>query len=517
MPACPAVLVPPPLRALLAAGALAGAVPAGAQVFSDTPFARVVFFPSTPPIYGAALTNQGSRWPGWRYGRSLTPPDGLAAFLHEPFYPALSTRLFNLKLDPKIEARLHAYRVARDRETTTLLNCLVPPDAASDAIDEAALRALEAEQTPRLVALEAEAERLRADLLSDYFWRVNIDWSAGRRWKLDPRKGHTDAAEAEAQFQVVRAAAHYQPGLLPAQRGLLRERAIELRGAARQARGLPGDRADSDAIFFSPETARFRLPAGASPALRTQLAAYNGKKAALKRELHAAVIAHDGADKAERNAAFAALADKQWPEIVALEHLAEEMRAELAGRLAPTAPPAPPWVPARLFEEINSYNADRDVFYGELKVFTDQAAAGAPYTVEDNEGAAAARRTAARRAAARDYMERNAEAFGKLEARYHAIRRSLAAVAEGQIDRKTGKPLSADTLLRAHAASMADFDTFGREAAIYAPYRVAMLQPGLSPEQRRLLFGNALRGLAQPLPFGEFLPTASEKRPVPVP
>ena len=44
-----------------------------------------------------------------------------------------------------------------------------------------------------------------------------------------------------------------------------------------------------------------------------------------------------------------------------------------------------------------------------------------------------------------------------------------------------------------------------------------MLQPGLSPEQRRLLFGYALGGLAQPLPFGEFMPLSSAKRPFATP
>jgi hypothetical protein len=508
----------------LAALALACAAPLCAQDnFGDPPFARVAFFPPTPPVYGAPLAEPAGRRPFWFAQRSLTPPDGLAAFLAEPLYPALSTRLFNLKLDPKLEARLHAYRTARDRETTVLLNHLLAPDAASDAIDEPALRTLAAAQTPRLVALEAEAERLRGELLSDYFWRANIDWNAGRRWKLDPRQGHTDAAGAEAQFQVVRAAAHYQAGLLPAQRGLLRELAIELQAAARKARGQPASRADSDAMFFSPETARFRLPAGASPAVRAQLAAFNGRKAALKRELHDTVIAQDRTGAAERAAACAALADRQWPEIVALEQLAEEIRRELAARLAPTPPPAPPWVPAKLFDEINAYNADREVFYTELKILSEDAAGqiASPYVAgEDAEAAArdlAARRNEARRAAMRDYMQRNAGRFAKLEARYQAIRASLAAVAAGQIDRKTGQPLSADTLLRTHSAALAEFDTFGRESVIYTHYRLAMLQPGLSPEPRRLLFGYAQMGLAQPLPFGEFMPRSSAKRPVAVP
>ena len=40
----------------------------------------------------------------------------------------------------------------------------------------------------------------------------------------------------------------------------------------------------------------------------------------------------------------------------------------------------------------------------------------------------------------------------------------------------------------------------------YAEYRVAVFQPGLSPEQRRMLFGAAVEGLHLPLPRGEMQP-----------
>ncbi|MBL9200974.1 MAG: hypothetical protein JNL39_10735 [Opitutaceae bacterium] len=495
---------------------LAGAGPLRAQFWSDTPFARVAFFPPGAPVFGAPLPPRPSQRPLWIDDRPLTAPDGLATFVAETFYPALSTRLFNLKLDKKIEARLHAYRTARDRELNALLDRLHLAEAAPDGTDLAGLRALAAEQAPRLAALEQEAEKLRADLVSGW-WFTDGDWNGSRRWRLDPAKDFGNAADAEARFQVVRAAAYYQPGLLPAQRGLLRELATELRDGARKARGLPGDRDASDAIFFSPETARFRLPAGATPALREKLAAFNGRKAALKRALLDTLVAQDKAGAEERAAAFEALADTQWPEIVALEALAEQMREELAGRFAPTPPPPPPWVPKEIFTAITAYNADRDAYFAGMKAFADSAA-GRVYPPESDSGDAErqfqAQQAEARRAASLAYQREHADEFAKLHARYQAIRESLATLALNQVDRKTGKPLSADTLLRAHAASMAEFDAFGRESVIYANYRIAMLQPGLSPEQRRLLFGYTLAGLAQPLPFGEFMPQSSAKRPM---
>lgn len=50
---------------------------------------------------------------------------------------------------------------------------------------------------------------------------------------------------------------------------------------------------------------------------------------------------------------------------------------------------------------------------------------------------------------------------------------------------------------------MPRLDAIGREVAIYERYKLAMLQPGLSPGQRRLLFRAAHAGLAQGLPVGE--------------
>jgi hypothetical protein len=61
-------------------------------------------------------------------------------------------------------------------------------------------------------------------------------------------------------------------------------------------------------------------------------------------------------------------------------------------------------------------------------------------------------------------------------------------------------------LMRRVNTADAQFEKIGREEVIYKDYRVAMLEPGLSPEQRRLLFGAALAGLAQPLPPGDRMP-----------
>jgi hypothetical protein len=127
----------------------------------------------------------------------------------------------------------------------------------------------------------------------------------------------------------------------------------------------------------------------------------------------------------------------------------------------------------------------------------------------------AVRQAEARREATVEFQRQHEARFADLSQRHAAIRQGLTLVAEKQVDPKTGRALDADTLLRQYGASMEQFNTFGRESAIYTNYRTAMFQPGLSPEQRRLLFGYALIGLAQPLPPGELMPLRNATRPYP--
>jgi hypothetical protein len=176
-----------------------------------------------------------------------------------------------------------------------------------------------------------------------------------------------------------------------------------------------------------------------------------------------------------------------------------------------------------MLESIRAYNEDRDSYFGEMRQRIESAEALVPrpdFNVPSDERVQRQREFADKRAEARQrattaFQTEQAPRFAALYERYNVIRQTLAIVAEKQTDRKTGRPLDADTLLRQHAASMEEFDTFGRAEVIYANYRIAMLQPGLSPEQRRLLFGYALIGLAQPLPNGELMPRKNATVPYP--
>ena len=489
-----------------------------------TPLPPIVFFPPTPPVYGAEIENKPEGRLDFYRGQRMVPPDGMGDFVGESFYPALSTRLFALDLSRSFETRIENYRGKRRRQVNALMNFFVTLHDVSAEERRVRLRVFAEQQTPELVALEADGEQLREDLVASGLWN-RVDWNYERRWKLGTAPGRANAVDMEAEYQVMRAAAFYEKGFVAAQRGLLREIAMELRPVARKARGLPVARGDSDAMFFSPETSRFRLPPNLPAALREKIGAYNGRKIQLKQELREAVFQHDQSSASKRTAAFTALAESQWPALVSLEQLAEEIREGLAELFEPAQPPPPPWLPSGLMETIRSYNADREIFFAEMKIAADRAAKNVPPpdTATDSEADArlqrraeyAERRAAAHRQAMQDFHKENEARYNTLLERYKTIREMLAIVADKQKDPKTGRPLDADTLLKQHVAAMREFETFGRETTIYTNYRLAMMQPGLSPEQRRLLFSDTLVAMAQPLPYGEVMPRKTSKTPHP--
>jgi hypothetical protein len=87
-----------------------------------------------------------------------------------------------------------------------------------------------------------------------------------------------------------------------------------------------------------------------------------------------------------------------------------------------------------------------------------------------------------------------------LEKSKEAIRSDLARLAgTGAI---VVKGPYADVLSRNFSEAVQQLETWRN----YRYYQVAVFEPGLSPEQRRLLFDFAVEKLALPLPAGEILP-----------
>jgi hypothetical protein len=503
-----------PLRRLLSVGLGVMAIAVSGQ---PKPGAKpTVWFPPDVPAFGEPIAPGMMRW------QRDDAPSGLADFASERFYPALSSRLNAGSIGARLQARLDAFRSTRGALINELADQLVALHGADEETRRTELRAFAALQEPRIVAHEQEAEEIRRALIDGNVLQRSVDWSRGRKWFVGATRFRGEHAEKEAQFQVVRAAAYYQDGLTTEQRGLLLEEALDLQQRARAARPIPDPRRnDPAAMYFSPATARMRLPKHAPPELLQKVARFNQEKNALKGELREAVLMHDRTPREDRTAIFSTLADAQWPRIVELEKLADEIRHDMATLPVPVLAAAP-HIPASLMTRIEDYNRDRQKFIDEFEQTMRAATAlvkpRMEFTSSEDVRVQIARNLAADRAAmrakvAKGFEEISRERFEEMRARHVGIQEDLALIAAGQTDPETGRPLTAETLLRSYSTAMERFNTFGREEVIYQGYRTAMLMPGLSAGQRRLLFSAAVIGLAQPLPPGETHPI--DAHPVP--
>jgi hypothetical protein len=470
-----------------------------------------IFYPPSPPPLGQAVpTAAVAAGPG----RNVAPA-GLADFVNECFYPQLGTRLAARSLPDKLRARLDRYRtdkLALQGALRAELERLRDAEAEARA---AALAAFARKQAPQLAALEAAAEELRRDLATG-----EQHWSALREWRLGDRsqRGFSPAEIG----QVMRGYAFYENGLLPAQRRLLREIHLEMAAAMPDAAHAT---VAQPYLFFPPEPARVLLPDDLPAEVAAQLAAYQTKKSRLKKELYDAVAAYEAQRFGWiRPNPLKALAATQQPALAELEALAEEIRRGLARFAAPSAlaerSPVPPVLQARIaaaaltaaqraasarLNEI--FAAHRDVrmqtavrFEPDgLRIVIVPAAPGrgrgGPPPAPDPRLAAV--RTAAA-AVAEDYGRQAADLVNEFNAIRAAIAQALGTARAGAIDHVLGAAM--------RVASARENDP------LYGDYRIAVFQPGLSPEQRRLLFDGVVERLALPLPRGEPQPTGRSQR-----
>jgi hypothetical protein len=254
------------------------------------------------------------------------------------------------------------------------------------------------------------------------------------------------------------------------------------------------------------------------PELVDRIGRYNRDKTRLKQELYEIVVQLDREPADVRRKAFAALTDRQHPRLRELEELAEEIRHGLAAVPRPVLRAAP-HVPPELLRRIAVYRDERALIFGDMyQAMMDAAGRVRPdrdpreLSFEERQQMhrrLAEERLAARNRAAEEFQSAARDRIEALRARYDAVMADLAVVATGQFDAETGKPHTGETLLRSYSLAMERFEVHGREEVIYRGYRIAMLEPGLSAEQRRLLLGAALVSMAQPLPAGEPIPEGS--------
>lgn len=459
-----------------------------------------VFFPPNPPPLGRPVPRGV---PGG--GRYVAPPE-LAYYVSDFFYPALGTRLATRSLSDKLRGQLDSYRAAKIALQTELRTELERLQGAEPDARREALNVLSRRQTPRIIELEKTAEQLRRAFVTG-----DNNWSAARQWHLSDkhRRGFSPIEIA----QVMRAYAFYENNLLLAQRRLLREIAIELVFAAENTAAAT---AAQPFLFFPPEPARVLLPDDLPADVAGKVAAYQTKKSALKKELYDAVQATDGASFLFiRGHPLKALAEKQATRLAELETLAEDIRRGLSQMPPPRAEksPLPSILDARVSELVAAYQrAQADAvtrietilagvknlpmqanyrFEGEtlkfLVVPTRGARGGGGGKSEVLSRIEAVRAQIS--AVADEYGRRIAALLNERESIRLAIGETLGVAKTDEIDRALFAALRVANQKYAESS--------------FSEYRIAVFEPGLSPEQRRLLFDGVVERLELPLPRGE--------------
>jgi hypothetical protein len=466
------------------------------------------FFPPTPP----ALESEIPVLAPLDSGPAAAPE--LSAFVGDVFYPFLGVRLAYGELLKSQRVQILAYRNAKVEQQDRIRAEILRLKDADPKEREAQLAALASQQAPRIAELEAMAEAIRTDLRQTRVLGVPVEYTdlvekPGWR-KLAAADQATDPAELRQESNAVRAVAFYQEGLSAAQRHLLFGEAIELEATARAvlAGATPGFRM----LSFSPEGARIRLPANVPEALEGRIALYLSAKRALRLELRDTLRNNEDALSGTRADVIAKLAVDQAPRLAALEAMAEEIRSGVAGLPDLPGPPTAPSLPPELTAHITTYRAHKVELLRRLRTMLsaptpvadpDSGASGKPDPVTNalawmHDGSSRTEvQSTELRVSVGEFDRLQTELISQLNREENVIREELAAYARstnGPSDKK-----SINDLLRDFEDARQRQEIWGK----YRDYRAAVLMPGLSPGQRRLLFDAGVEQLSLPLPAGE--------------
>jgi hypothetical protein len=469
------------------------------------PLATFFFPPTPPPLGGPILLFR-------RYGLSQpeTQLPQLLPYVGEPFYAPLSAHLHREDLSKKQRTRLDAYQAIRSAQLIELHARLNTARDAEPAARARILQAFAAQQTPILATLEIEAEALRENLVHGSFFQSGADWNDNRTWALGDDLRYESRID---EFKVIRASAFFSPGLSPAQRRLLRELAMELDQPLTEPTADLSLDAPKPYFFFTPETARIRLPDDLSPEITAKIDAYQAAKTQLKSALRTAIYKNDRAFFSfNRTKAFRALAEEQAPALAQIEIQAEEIRTLLAPYPRASRPDAPV-ISEALNTRIAGFLREKQSLQRTLvEKFAAIKAAFPENRVEyirlgDSYGIEIVSSRRSSRAVENKVMALRAElaSFNAEQSRRVSalirekdfIQKSLLEVAKTKL-KADATAADVDGLIKHFAQKFSDQESWQR----YRDYDTAVFEPGLSPEQRRLLFAEALVQLDLPLPRG---------------
>ncbi len=445
-----------------------------------------VFLPPVPPPLGVDYPLLGTPLPG-----GPPPPSELAAFAHELFYPQIGARLSGNDLPKELWQKIQAYRTEKTKLQDELRSRIAEYKDTESQTRERHLAEYAAAQTPQIILLEVTAEKIRTELQTAGLIEYLTNSAAVKletEWSRPAVQNETPALhELRVESEVLRHAAFLEKGLTLAQRHLLREMAIELESRSTSLANKAGP--ENRLLYFSPESARITLPTLLPEPLENLIKQYVSTKNSLKAELQTALLDHE-MDKESRAQVLKRLGDTQAASFAALEVLAEKIRQELSSQPNPTGPPAPPALPPLLMEQIATYRLHKvealRTLHGLLAGVRGSSASkntppSKPLSLQESIA---------------DFNHRQSVLIAQLNQERLGIRTALS-----EYVRTTGRPddrKSVDDLLK-------DFENARQKQELwdkYRDYQSAVLLPGLSPEQRRLLFDAAVEQLKLPLPYG---------------
>lgn len=448
--------------------------PSTSHYFIRSPDLAAIYYflpPLPPPLHGEIPLF------GSLIIKGPPAPPALAPHAYDLFYPALGSWLVAGELPRPLQQRLDAYQQAKQYLQEELRLSLQELKDGPAAERDRRLAVLGESQAPRLAALEQTAEALRRDLLRQLphgprtQWR---DFEAGARQAGDREVSDSLTLQLEADATIL--AAFYQDGLAPAQRRLLTETAHEI---AAEARGAPVRSREGRWIYFLPDTARVRLPDALPDALEQLVADYLARKKTLKNELRE-VIRNRELSASARSAALEKLAATQAPPLAALEDVAETIRRELAALPQTETRLSAPALPAELEARIAAYRQHKiDSLRRLHPLLAGSGDDGQPKT------------------SVAEFNRIQNEEVERLSRENAEIREALAAHM-----RSTGQPGDRRTL----DDLQRDFENARQEQESrtkFRDYQAAVLMPGLTAAQRRLLFDAAIAQLGLPLPAGQ--------------
>lgn len=468
-------------------------------VYSSSRNSRVLFA-AIPPVLGDPLPAR----PSWAFRRNDLEAQ-LAPYVNELFYAPLSGLFAQEDLSRRRRHKLEAFQALQAQLVGELRAHIEANTGSPSDLRREDFAHLAAAQAPRLLELADQAEKLRADFVHGGLFSTGVNWNDNREWRLGDDllfESHQDEA------RVVRAAAYFQEGLSDGQRQLLRELAIELSEAVGQPTvGLDLDQ-PKPPIFFSPATARVRLPHALPAALREKVDAYLAEKAALKRELRETIYATDNAWlNLSRTHRMEELAKNQASRIAALDTLAEDIRDQLA-LLPDETRKGYAELPDHLNLSIQTYVARKQSIENAYLAKLAEARTTFPHDrVELGRAGGIAvisripsrsnrkKQTAEMTTAQADLVRFNTEqgkAMLALEREKDALQIEIATALREKHPLLNHLPIG---------VVLAQYrKIFEQQIALeqYRDYQTAVLEPGLSPAQRRLLFGAALEKLRLP-------------------